>query len=556
MKNFKVSKKLFVSFGNLMFLLVIVVILSVVNISSITNKLKDFYDVPFQNVKYINEMKAELNDLAKNMLHACVATDKEETENRLNMVYDVFNNMENDLNFIKGNYKAEQSDLNAISQAIASLKTEFESFKQLCSNNEIQSAFAIYGDMRPYFEAIINGIEIVKTDAEENALLNYKSGKSTGTVTITITVIIGIISIIIGIVLALYITHSLIDCINELKNSASLMSKGDFDAPLTYHSKDELGELSHGMRIMTDNIKTVIEETKYILSEMADGNFTARVKSEEAYVGAFTGLLKSIKKLNRNLTDTLGQINQSADQVSNGSKQVSEGAQSLAEGSTEEAGVIEELVASVNDISDKVTKNAEHAKIAEEISENTANIVADGNEQMNLMVEAMNEIHENTNQIQNIVKAIEDISTQTNLLSLNAAIEAARAGEHGKGFAVVADEIRNLANESGKATKNTIELIEKCISAAQNGVATVDKTSEALKKIVTGTEESKDAIKSIMIASDEQSQSLQQVVKGIEQVSSVIQSNSAVSEESAATSQELSGQASLLKELIDKFKLQ
>lgn len=392
-----------------------------------------------------------------------------------------------------------------------------------------------------------NGWSIGVTAERKEFLSKYR-------MSIGFTMLIVLTFIVLGSFVAIRLSIGISKPIRLWTNRIVQLSEGDLETDIPIiDSKDEISVLSNAASNFIVTLKDIVKDLTYVLSQMSDGNFD--ISSTRKYRGDFIPIQISVEKIVKSLNYTLCQIDQSSEQVANSSKQVANGAQLLAEDTVKETEIIDELAVSLNEISEKVNKNTEYAKRAEQISENTACIVSDGNEQMELMVKAMDEIHRNTDQIQNIIKTIESISNQTNLLSLNAAIEAARAGEHGKGFAVVADEIRSLADESGNATQNTIELIKKCILAAQNGVETVNRTSESLKKIVTGTEESKDAVKSIMVYSEEQSKALQNVVKNIECVSSVIQSNSNVSQQSAATSQELSSQASVLKELIDKFNL-
>ncbi|MEG1875884.1 MAG: methyl-accepting chemotaxis protein, partial [Angelakisella sp.] len=216
---------------------------------------------------------------------------------------------------------------------------------------------------------------------------------------------------------------------------------------------------------------------------------------------------------------------------------------------------IEELSASITEISDHVRKNAENAQNANTISGNAGQLLIGGNEEMSRMLTAMGDIEESSKKISNIIKTINDIAFQTNILALNAAVEAARAGEAGKGFAVVADEVRNLAGKSAEAAKSTTDLISSSSKAVENGTELANKTAAILVDVMGGAKQSTDLVSLIAGASGEQAQAIGQVTLGVEQISAVVQTNSATAEESAAASEELSAQAQMLRDLVAKFRL-
>jgi Methyl-accepting chemotaxis protein len=262
-----------------------------------------------------------------------------------------------------------------------------------------------------------------------------------------------------------------------------------------------------------------------------------------------------MQELLLNLNSTLLQISQSADQVDSGAGQVANGAQALSQGATEQASSIEELSASITEITEQIRKNAENAKSVHDKANFAEREMFSSNDQMREMMIAMGQINFKSSEISKIIKIIDDIAFQTNILALNAAVEAARAGVAGKGFAVVADEVRNLAGKSAEAAKHTTILIEETISAVENGSQITSKTATSLDKSANATKEVVALIDDISKASQEQATAIIQINQGIEQISSVVQTNAATAEESAAASEELSGQANILQELIAKFEL-
>lgn len=372
-------------------------------------------------------------------------------------------------------------------------------------------------------------------------------------VAITSMVIVILAAIAISIGFAVVIAKSFAKPIINVKEAAAQLAQGDLNIQLTADTKEEIGEMTRSFAEATSMLKRYIADISKVLGEVSGGNFN--VRTTEEFRGDFKQMEQALAVITKSLSNTLGQINQSADQVSSGSDQVSSGAQALSQGSTEQASSVEELAATINEISSQVKDTADSAKTAQEQTDQAGQQVMICNGQMQEMIQAMNEISNSSSEIGKIIKTIEDIAFQTNILALNAAVEAARAGEAGKGFAVVADEVRNLASKSADASKNTASLIEQSIRAVENGTRLANETAQSLLQVVDGTKEVTVTVQQIADAASSQATSIAQVTQGIDQISSVVQTNSATAEESAAASEELSGQAQMLKDLVGQFKL-
>ena len=301
--------------------------------------------------------------------------------------------------------------------------------------------------------------------------------------------------------------------------------------------------------------QAIIQDINYLLGEMAAGNFAVNTNCEDNYKGDYNEILLSIMNINQRLNDTLANIHVASEQVDSGSVQVSSASMSLSQGATEQASSIQELSATINVISDMINDNAKNANDASEETNaagaemNTAMTV------MNELVEAMRNISASSEETKKIVKTIEDIAFQTNILSLNAAVEAARAGSAGKGFAVVADEVRNLASKSAEAANNTTALIEGTVEAVRKGSELVNEAAEKMSAVADAA--GKVAVINSKIAKDsrEAADAIIQVTAGVDQISTVVQTNSATAEETAAAAEELSAQADTCKELINQFTL-
>ena len=375
------------------------------------------------------------------------------------------------------------------------------------------------------------------------------------TIAIISIIVAMIIATIVVIRIALLIIKSIVVPTEKVRAALVGFSEGKLDIPVDYESTSELGEMCDALRSSQHTLVGVIQDTCRLLEEMGNGNFNCRTEVEQLYVGELSNMLKSIRVINRSLSDTLAQISLSGEQVSSGSDQVSTGAQALAQGATEQASAVQELSATIAEISSRSQSNAKRSEVAIDHSKNADLRVRESADYMEEMVKAMEKISSSSEEIGKIIATIENIAFQTNILALNAAVEAARAGSAGKGFAVVADEVRNLATKSDQAAKATKELIDNSITSVQDGSEIVKRVSESLDKTVQATNESMSALQEIAKAVEEEASAIAQVTEGIDQISSVVQTNSATSEQSAAASEELSSQASLMKGLLSKFRL-
>ncbi len=311
---------------------------------------------------------------------------------------------------------------------------------------------------------------------------------------------------------------------------------------------DEVGKFVEVLRSAKHGMNDVVGDSSRILSAMADGDFTETPNVK--YPGVFEAIERNILKIEDDLGQTLSNMNTSSDEVLSGSNQMAEGSQSLADGTTRQASAIEEISATIAEVSTQIATTAMNAAEAGKLSQNTQDKVNQQDVEIQNMVGAMNESSATSQEIEKIIKTIEDIAFQTNILALNAAVEAARAGDAGKGFAVVADEVRNLASKSAEAASSTPSLITASIDDVEKGSKIVLATAESMKEVTEMSTQTATLITDIASASAEQTESIKQITAGVEQISQVIQTNSATAEETAASCEELSGQSKLLKDQV------
>ncbi|MDE6920730.1 MAG: methyl-accepting chemotaxis protein, partial [Lachnospiraceae bacterium] len=304
-------------------------------------------------------------------------------------------------------------------------------------------------------------------------------------------------------------------------------------------------------------LRKTIDDIGRILGEMANGNIAVDVtKNESYYIGDFRVLAESLKSIRTHLTSVMRDITQIAKKVNNGANQVSEGAQSLSHGAAQQNESINGLVSNITDITEQIQNSAVRCGNASELVARATGYADEANTKMELLITATRNLDHSSTRISNITKTIEDISFQTNILSLNASIEAARAGTAGRGFAVVSDEVRSLAAKSAEAAKDTSTLIDSSLHDIKTGTESTNLAMSAMQVISECIQSIKELMDEIALASVQQSEMIVSVENRIKEVSRVIQANSDAAEESAAVSNELSEQSRTLNQLISQFRIQ
>lgn len=374
--------------------------------------------------------------------------------------------------------------------------------------------------------------------------------------TIVIISIVSIICLIVASILNIKLASSIIEPIKQCIQRITLLAEGDLRSPVPeIHSKDEIGLLAESTSTIVKTVNKIISDMDDTLNELGKGNFTVESLDRNMYVGDFKVLLLASDKIIENLTITLEQIDQASNQVASGAEDIARGAGELANGATEQASIIEEFIASTEEISEKVKENmiqvqetSESSKLARE----KANI---GTQMMKQMVKAMESINNSSQNIVDIIKIIDAIADQTNLLALNAAIESARAGEAGRGFAVVANEIRDLANKSSKAVKDVEEIVKDSFVKVEEGRHIAKQTANNLSEIVDTIDKTAQISQVVLNNSKQQKVTIEEVVVGTKQLATTVELTTSTSQENAAVSEELAGQAENLQKLISNFEL-
>ena len=344
--------------------------------------------------------------------------------------------------------------------------------------------------------------------------------------------------------------------VRELSLVATRIAEGELDQTIHYQSKDELGVLAHDFNQVTLRLRdyvAYIQEISEKLREIAAGNLAFTLENE--YTGEFEKIKAALDEISRSMNGTMGRLHAASREVAAGAEQVANGATTLSQGSTEQAAEVEVLAGHISSVSDSVHKVAEGAQEASRISQEVKSGLLTSNDKMQNMTAVIRQISDKSSEIHKIVKTIEDIAFQTNILALNAAVEAARAGAAGKGFAVVADEVRALAGKSSEAAQETTVLLSQTVESMEEGVRAAQDTADSMLTVVDRADTMSKLIDEIADYTKQQDVNAAEITHGIEQISTVVQTNVATAEESAAASEELSGQAAMLRELVAKFRL-
>ncbi len=452
------------------------------------------------------------------------------------------------------NTEKEVEYIATIEQRLTEYREVFDRTKTYAMNNQTEEALDLL---------LVEGKPILKelTSAVQNLIdLNVDMGNKAASfmtvetyVCAIIMVIVIIISIGISVRLAGFVAKLFSEPIKNIKDATAQLAKGNLNVQVEAMYPDEIGEMTDSFKEAVGKLKSYIAELTRIFGEFGNGNFN--VVSNVNFDGDFKALEDASETISNSLSETLGKISEASNQVALGASQMSENAQSLAEGATDQSASVEELTATIQNITETTVSSSEKANLSYMSAKDFELKAESSSEDIKKLNQAMARINETSKEIANIIAEIEDIASQTNLLSLNASIEAARAGEAGKGFAVVADQIGRLAADSSASAVNTKNLIQNSIQEIEQGNEITAKTTEAIEEVIEGIKLLATSTKEISSLSIAQAETMKQLEMGVEQISEVIQSNSAAAEESSATSEELAAQSENLEELIGHFNL-
>lgn len=550
LKNLELSKKLILGLGIMVAISAAMMIIAIVSLHDIGGLVNRLYQSPFTVSTQSIMLQKEIQNMGREIRGMVLYEDP----SYFDSVLASSGRAKANLALVEKRFLGDQQLILDMYQSLDEIEAAGKEINRLVAGGKIEEAKNSADiDFRTAMKSGIETSQEIVDFALDKALeFNEDAGIALENATVMLIVLL-VVMVVLCMGVTTVLSRAVSRPISQLTDAAKKLAAGALNIEIDYYSKDEVGTLAEMFREMSGSMKAVIKDIGQQLGAMSNGDFTVAPRAE--YTGDYVSIKNALINIRESLSNTLNEINLSADQVFSGSAQVSDSAQTFSEGAADQAGSIEELAAAINEISFQVRETAANMEAARRLTAKAGEQVAVSNRQMEEMLLAMGEIGAKTEQIRAINNTIEEIAFQTNILALNAGVEAAHAGESGKGFAVVAGEVRRLAGKSTDAAKRTSDLIDGTVQAVEKGRKIANITAESLHNVVESTNEVLNTVDKIDEAAQHQAGSIVQVTQEIDQISYVVQNNSATSEESAAASEELSGQAQMLKELVGRFKI-
>lgn len=555
LKNAKTGMKIYTSIAIVAITFLIAIITAFIGLNRVNGDVIHFYKVSYQNSTSQLDIRRDIQSAQKYTLWAIVADGAAETKNYSDKADARGKEVLEHIEKLKKEFE-DAALLKELNEVVSSWSVIQDEIVALTSADNDTDAFALYNEKyAPQSELLEDVLERIGEATDNEAKATYEGSILTSIVCFVAMVLLTIASITCGLLMGKTASKVILEPVNELKDVAANIAKGNLNIDIQYEGQDEFGELADAFRMTCKTMKNIIGDLGYLMNELKQGNFNVDSQCKADYLGDYQEILQNLESMIERQNKVLCNIQEASEQVNASAVQMAQSSETLAEGATEQANAVEELTATVEEITKLTQEVARSAKSGSEAVDIYMDKATKGHDDMESLVVAMGQIDETSHKIAGIIGKMEDIASQTNLLALNASIEAARAGEAGKGFAVVAEQVGSLAKNSAEYADDTRALLAQCLQAVDDGNATTVRTKEVFFALIEGIQILGDSCRSGSETSSAQVQKMEQIQGAVHQISSVVQSNSATAEETSAASEEMSSQADSLNQMIDEFNL-
>ena len=562
-KNLSLKKKLFISHGIIIAVAAVIAVLLLVGLNIVKGNVSGIFNGPLANIDSVGKVRYGITDLQR-AINRILTEDSSQVGNSY---VNFEKTVTEDVSLITDSVQQMQNrKMNTESTALLNqLASKIDEGEKVRSKLMTQIKAGRYSEAvelnNNTYLPIVNDIkslsEQLGNSIDKTAVHYYTMTKYTGVGMTVAGILLLLADVVFGLRVTRKMASAIVEPVQEITEAAKIMYSGDMSIGerITYESEDEIGQLADALRGTTKNLSDYVNEISAILQRIATGDLTEDSNEITDFLGDFASIKESFVHILKRFNSTLTNIQTSADEVEEGAGGISQSSQALAEGATDQASAIQQLDATVTSVANMATESARETQQAYDDIQKTVSDAEQEKEKMKELTDEMRRIYEISSEIGNIIVTIENIASQTNLLSLNASIEAARAGEAGKGFAVVADQIGKLAADSANSAAETKELISKTVQEIEKGNAVTETVSQSFDRVIASMNTFADVAHQINETAVNQASALEQVNQGIDQLSAAVQNTASSSEESAAISEQLSAKAEELDTLVRKFKL-
>ncbi|CAI3633358.1 putative chemotaxis protein [Clostridium neonatale] len=559
-KNYSIKKRNTVSFGAIIVMMILFMILSLSTLSNVGSLSEKIYNGSYVTNDTVWQMRVNLQALDKYTSRAIIEKDITKKNEYIKIADEHAESLKKNMNSIKGRLEEDDSIntnlINEFNKYMDESAIERQKVVELIRNGHNEEAANML--TTTYADTIDSAREVLEKIGDNTTASAEEFLKKSDRITLynfIFTVAVGAVIIVFSIWIMKVINSILIEGIQSLRKISLNLNEGKLETDNTYISNDEIGQVISEMNESITLLKSYVDDEVTTLNTLVSGNLDIELNKDIDYRGQFKEIQTSFGIIIDTLNDIFKNMAESSKSIAEGSEDIHTTTEIISEGSMEQAGAVEELLASFTEISDQVKENAKDIEKTEEYLESTKMIVDEGNSKMDTLRNSMNDINEAAQQVSQVTETIDDIASQVNLLALNAAIEAARAGESGKGFAVVAEEVRKLAEEVKIAAGDTREIIEHAISKAGEGSMLANETAESLHIIVKNVVRTTELSKKVSEVSNSQSIAIAQMVEGVNQIADVVEKNSSTLEEITNSTNELSRQATRVDGELARYKV-